>query len=78
MDRETMEQTVEAVARAIQEAHPQARSWDVETAPRREHFRRCARNAVKLLDEDIGVLLHALREAKEKQKGGSRRTMASR
>lgn len=76
MDRETMEPTVEAVARAIHEAHPHARSWNAETATRREHFRQCARNAIRLLDEDIGVLLLALREAKENQKGGGPRTMA--
>jgi hypothetical protein len=63
MNRGAIERTVEMVARAIQEAQPQACLWDVETAPRREHFRQCARNAIRLLDEDIGVLLLALREA---------------
>ena len=63
MDPEPMEYRVELVSRAIHEAQPQACSWDAETASRREHFRECARNAIKLLDEDIGVLLLALREA---------------
>ena len=29
---------------------------DAETVHRREHFRECARNAIKLLNQDIGVL----------------------
>ena len=63
MERETIEHRVELVAQAIHEAQQQAYSWDAETALRREHFRECARNAIKLLDEDIGVLLLALKEA---------------
>jgi hypothetical protein len=68
MNRGAIEQTVEMVARAIQEAQPQACLWDVETAPRREHFRQCARNAIRLLDEDIDVLLLVLREATAEQR----------
>jgi hypothetical protein len=63
VEPETIEQRVELMAQAIHEAQPQACSWDAEPAIRREHFRECARNAIKLLDEDIGVLLLALREA---------------
>jgi hypothetical protein len=63
MGQDEMEHRVELVAQAIHEAQPQACSWDAEPATRREHFRECARNAIKLLDEDIGVLLRALREA---------------
>ena len=63
MVRVTREHKIELVAQAIHEAQQQACSWDVETVLRREHFRECARNAIKLLDEDIGVLLLALREA---------------
>ena len=63
MDQGAIEHTVEMVARAIYEAQPQRCSWDAETVIRREHFRTCARNAIKLLDEDIGVLLLALKEA---------------
>ena len=59
----TRERKIEQVAQAIHEAQQQACSWDAETAGRREHFRECARNAIKLLDDDIGVLLLALREA---------------
>jgi hypothetical protein len=63
MGQDEMDQRVELVAQAIHEAQSQACSWDAETAIRREHFRGCARNAIKLLDEDIGVLLLALKEA---------------
>ena len=63
MEPETIEQRVELVAQAIQEALQRACSWDAETAARREHLRECARNAIKLLDEDIGVLPLALKEA---------------
>jgi hypothetical protein len=63
VEPETIERRVELVAQAIHEAQPQACSWDAEPAIRREHFRECARNAIKLLDDDIGVLLLALKEA---------------
>jgi len=63
MGQDEMDQRVELVAQAIHEAQPQACSWDAEPAIRREHFRECARNAIKLLDDDIGVLLLALKEA---------------
>jgi hypothetical protein len=63
MDRKTMEHRIELVAQAIHDAQPQACPWDAETAIRREHFRECARNAIKLLDENIDVLLLALKEA---------------
>lgn len=63
MGQDEMDQRVELVAQAIHEAQPQACSWDAEPAIRRKHFRECARNAIKLLDEDIGVLLLALKEA---------------
>lgn len=60
-----IEHRVELVAQAIHEAQQHACSWDAETTLRREHFRQCARNAIKLLDEDVGVLLLALREAQQ-------------
>jgi hypothetical protein len=63
MDQDEMDQRIELVAQAIHDAQPQACSWDAEPVIRREHFRECARNAIKLLDEDIGVLLLALKEA---------------
>jgi hypothetical protein len=63
MGREAIEDRIELVAQAIHEAQQPACSWGAEPAIRREHFRQCARNAIKLLDKDIGVLLLALREA---------------
>jgi hypothetical protein len=57
VDRNAIEHRVELVAQ------PQACSWDIEPAIRREHFRECARKAIKLLDKDIGVLLLALKRS---------------
>ncbi|WP_262267787.1 MULTISPECIES: hypothetical protein [Microvirga] len=62
---------VELVAQAIYESQPQACSWDTEPTICREHFRQCARNAITLLDEDIGVLLVALREATAERRVGT-------
>ena len=73
MDWEITEHRVELVAQAIHGAQQQACSWDTEPTISREYFRQCARNAITLLDEDIGVLLLALREAMaEGQVGTSR------
>lgn len=63
MNGEATEHTVELVAQAIHGAQPQGCSWDTEPTICKEYFRRCARNAITLLGEDIGVLLVALREA---------------
>ena len=71
MDREITEHRVELVAQAIHGAQQQACSWDTEPTISREYFRQCARNAITLLDEDIGVLLLALREATAKGRFGS-------
>jgi hypothetical protein len=40
--------------------------WDNEPAIRKERFREYARNAIDLLDEDINILLLALRGAQQK------------
>lgn len=65
--------TVELVARAIYEAEQHARSWDNGSARSRERSREYARNAIRLLNDDIGVLLFALNEAAaEKSQAGSR------
>ena len=58
-----MQHTVELVARAIQRAEHQELSWDSEPLAQKERFREYARNAINLLNEDIGVLLLALEEA---------------
>lgn len=58
--------TVELVARAIYEAEQHARSWDNGSATSKERSREYARNAIRLLNDDIGVLLFALNEAAAK------------
>ena len=58
-----MDYTVELVAQAIHEAEQPAWRWDDEATFRKERFREYARNAITLLDDDIGVLLLAMKEA---------------
>ena len=58
-----MEQRIDLLAQAIHGAQPGPRTWDTEPASDKERFREYARNAIKLLEDDIGVLLLALREA---------------
>ena len=67
MGRIRTDHTVELVARAIYEAEQHARSWDSGSARNRERSREYARNAIKLLNDDIGVLLSALNEAAAEQ-----------
>ena len=55
--------SVELVAQTIYDATHPGSLWANEPAIRKEHFREYARNAVHLLDDDIGVLLLALKEA---------------
>lgn len=63
MSRARSDPTLELVARAIYEAERHAQSWDNGSAKSKERSREYARNAIKLLDDDIGVLLFALNEA---------------
>ena len=58
-----MHHKVELVARAIHQAEHQELSWESEPADRKDRFREYARNAINLLNEDIGVLLLALEES---------------
>ena len=58
-----MQHTVELVARAIHKAERQELPWDGEPSDRKDRFREYARNAINLLNEDIGVLLLALEES---------------
>ena len=58
-----MDYQVELVARAFLEAEHDVFSGDSEAELIREEFREYARNAISLLDEDIGVLLLALERA---------------
>lgn len=71
MDQEMTEHRIELVAQAIYEAQQQECSWDTEPTIRREHFRQCARNAITLLDDDIGVLLVALKESTAERRVGT-------
>ena len=59
----TMDYKVELVAQAFYEADQEGCRWDSEPAARKEQFREFARNAINLLNEDIGVLLLALENA---------------
>jgi hypothetical protein len=61
-----MDYKIELVAQAIHEAEQAACLWDNEPAIRKERFREYARNAIDLLDEDINILLLALRGAQQK------------
>lgn len=64
---------VELVARAIYEAEQHTRSWDNGSSRNKERSREYARNAIRLLNDDIGVLLFALSETvAEHSPGGSR------
>ncbi|MFC5083263.1 hypothetical protein [Microvirga arabica] len=63
MGKVKTDHTVELVARAIYEAEQHARSWDNGSARSRERSREYARNAIRLLNDDVGVLLLALNEA---------------
>jgi hypothetical protein len=63
MSRASTDHTVELVARAIYEAEQHLHSWDNGSAQSRERSREHARNAIRLLKDDIGVLLFALNEA---------------
>jgi acyl-CoA reductase-like NAD-dependent aldehyde dehydrogenase len=73
MSKVRADHTVELVARAIYEAEQHARSWENGSARSRERSREYARNAIRLLNDDIVVLLSALNEAAaEHSRAGSR------
>ena len=71
-----MDYTIELVAQAIHEAEQAACRWDDEPTIRKERFREYARNAINLLNEDIGVLLLALKEAAAEVRLGTPRAAA--
>ncbi|MGO4524608.1 hypothetical protein AB4097_07040 [Microvirga sp. 2MCAF35] len=58
-----MDYQVELVARAFYDAEYEDCLWDAEAEAIRQDFREYARNAINLLNEDIGVLLMALENA---------------
>ena len=65
-----MKRRIELVAQAIHDAQPSAFAWDAEPAFDRERYREYARNAIKLLGEEIGVLLFSLGEVAAEQHVG--------
>jgi hypothetical protein len=71
-----MQHTVELLARAIHKAEHQELSWDNEPSNRKDRFREYARNAIRLLNEDIGVLLLALEESTAGKRMGHPRATA--
>jgi len=68
-----MDYKVELVARAFYEADQEACMWDNEPAVCKEQFREFARNAINLLDDDIGALLLALENASIEERVGAMR-----
>jgi hypothetical protein len=58
-----MDYKIELVARAFHEAEQDAVLWDTVPAVRKGQLREFARNAINLLNEDIGVLLLALEQS---------------
>jgi hypothetical protein len=71
MSTVSTDHTVELVARAIYEAEQHAHLWEEGSAKSKERFREYARNAIRLLNDDIGVLLFALNEAASEHSSSS-------
>jgi hypothetical protein len=71
-----MQHKIELVARAIHQAEHQKLSWESEPSDRKDRFREYARNAIRLLNEDIGVLLLALEESTPGKRMGEPRAAA--
>jgi hypothetical protein len=63
-----MDYKVELVARAFYDAEQEEPLWDDLPVVRKEEFREFARNAINLLNEDIGVLLLALETASAEER----------
>ena len=63
-----MDYKVELVARAFHEAGHDAVLWDTLPAVRKDQLREFARNAINLLNEDIGVLLLALEQSSAEER----------
>ena len=68
MIRAKMDYKVELVAQAFYEAEQQPPLWDNLPAVRKDQIREFARNAINLLNEDIGVLLLALETASAEER----------
>ena len=63
-----MDYQVELVARAFYDAEYEDCLWDGEIDAIKREFREYARNAISLLDDDIGVLLLALQRASAEER----------
>ena len=64
----TMDYKVELVAQAFYEADQVGCRWDNEPAALKEQFREFARNAINLLNEDIGLPLLALEQSSAEER----------
>lgn len=62
-----MDYQIELVARAFYDAEHEGYSWDCEGETLKREFRGYARNAINLLQEDIGVLVMALQRASDEE-----------
>ena len=58
-----MNYKVELMAQAFYEVEEDESRWDSLPAVRKEQLREFARNAINLLNDDIGVLLLALEDS---------------
>ena len=63
-----MDYKVELVAQAFHEADQDGCRWDNAPAAIKEQFREFARNAIRLLNQDIGVLLLALEQSSAEER----------
>ena len=63
-----MDYKVELVARAFYEAEQQPPLWDNLPAVRKDQIREFARNAIRLLNQNIGVLLLALEQSSAEER----------
>ena len=73
---EKMDYKAELVARAFYEADQEACLWDNEPAAIKEQFREFARNAIRMLNQDIGVLLLALEQSSAEERAEAVRLAA--
>jgi hypothetical protein len=71
-----MDHKVELVAQAFYEADQEGCLWDNEPAIIKEQFREFARAAIRLLNQDIGVLLLALESFSADTRVGGRKLAA--
>lgn len=71
MISEKMGHRIELVAQAIHETAQTGGLWADEPTIRKERFREYARNAVNLLDDDIGGLVLALQEAAAEERAAA-------